>query len=79
MTNAQLQELLEYRIKVYNNLAAAQMKVSTLDTALKSIDQVLRCQPDNVKALFRKGKVNTTKAFYTRSESKDLFCIIFRS
>lgn len=57
MTNAQLQELLEYRIKVYNNLAAAQMKVSTYDTALKSIDQVLRCQPDNVKALFRKGKV----------------------
>lgn len=57
MTNAQLQELLEYRIKVYNNLAAAQMKVSTYDTALKSVDQVLRCQPDNVKALFRKGKV----------------------
>lgn len=56
-TNDQLQELLETRVKVYNNLAAAQMKISAFDVALLSVDNVLRCQPENVKALFRKGKV----------------------
>lgn len=56
-TNDQLQELLETRVKVYNNLAAAQMKISAFDVALLSVDNVLRCQPKNVKALFRKGKV----------------------
>lgn len=57
LTNNQLQELLEIRVKVYNNLAAAQMKIAAYDTALVSVDNVLRCQPENVKALFRKGKV----------------------
>lgn len=56
-TNDQLQELLETRVKVYNNLAAAQMKIAAYDAALLSVDNVLRCQPENVKALFRKGKV----------------------
>lgn len=42
---------------MYNNLAAAQMKISAFDVALQSVDNVLRCQPENVKALFRKGKV----------------------
>jgi len=53
--------LLEDRIKVYNNLAAAQMKIKAFDTALQSVDNVLRCQPDNVKALFRKGKIMAEK------------------
>lgn len=57
LSNDQLQELLEIRVKVYNNLAAAQMKIAAYDTALVSVDNVLRCQPENVKALFRKGKV----------------------
>lgn len=61
MTNSQLQELLEVRIKVYNNLAAAQMKIGAFDTALTSVDNVLRCQPNNVKALFRKGKILESK------------------
>jgi FK506-binding protein 8 len=56
-TNAQLQELLEDRIKVYNNMAQAQMKIQAFDAALKSVDTVLQCQPNNVKALFRKGKI----------------------
>ena len=59
MTKSQIQDLIEIRIKVYNNLAAAQMKISAYDTALSSVDNVLRCQPENVKALFRKGKVST--------------------
>lgn len=61
-TNSQLQELLEDRIKVYNNLAQAQMKIQAFDTALKSIDTVLQCQPNNVKALYRKGKILEAKA-----------------
>lgn len=61
-TNAQLQDLLEDRIKVYNNLAQAQMKIQAYETALKSIDTVLQCQPNNVKALFRKGKILEAKA-----------------
>lgn len=64
-TNAQLQDLLEDRIKVYNNLAQAQMKIQAYDTALKSIDTVLQCQPNNVKALFRKGKILEAKADVT--------------
>ncbi|XP_059620018.1 peptidyl-prolyl cis-trans isomerase FKBP8 [Phlebotomus argentipes] len=56
-TTQQLQELLELRIFVFNNLAAAQTKIQAYDTALKSIENVLRVQPDNVKALYRKGKI----------------------
>lgn len=33
------------------------MKIAAYDAALISVDNVLRCQPENVKALFRKGKV----------------------
>lgn len=61
-TNTQLQELLEDRIKVYNNMAQAQMKIQAYDAALKSVDTVLQCQPHNVKALFRKGKILEAKA-----------------
>lgn len=62
ITNAQLQDLLEDRIKVYNNMAQAQMKIKAFEAALKSIDTVLQCQPNNVKALFRKGKILEEKA-----------------
>ncbi|OAD61952.1 Peptidyl-prolyl cis-trans isomerase FKBP8 [Eufriesea mexicana] len=57
ITDAELQALLEDRMKVYNNLAAAQMKIQAYDAALKSVESVLSCQPQNVKALFRKGKI----------------------
>ena len=56
-TDAELQGLLEDRMKVYNNLAAAQMKTQAYDAALRSVESVLSCQPQNVKALFRKGKI----------------------
>jgi FK506-binding protein 8 len=56
-TEEELRDLLEDRLKVYNNLAAAQMKIKAYDTALQSVENVLRCQPNNVKAVFRKGKV----------------------
>ena len=56
-TDAELQALLEDRMKLYNNLAAAQMKTQAYDAALRSVESVLSCQPHNVKALFRKGKI----------------------
>ena len=54
-SDSDLQALLEDRLRVYNNLAAAQIKTQAYEAALKSVENVLRCQPQNVKALFRKG------------------------
>lgn len=39
----------------------AQMKVFAWDAALKSVESVLACKPENVKALFRKGKILDAK------------------
>lgn len=61
MTDAALQQLLEDRINVSNNMAAAQLKLELYDAALQSLQTVLRCQPENVKALFRKAKVCRAK------------------
>lgn len=58
-TDAELQDLLEDRLSVHNNMAAAQMKQGALDAALQSLQNVLRCQPNNVKALYRKSMVCT--------------------
>lgn len=54
---ADLQLLLDTRLKVYNNLTAAQMKMEAYEAALKSVDFVIKVQPSNVKALYRKGKI----------------------
>ena len=54
-SDSDLQAILEDTLKVYNNLAAVQLKIGQLDAALTSADNVLRYQPLNVKALFRKG------------------------
>ncbi|KAA0186607.1 hypothetical protein HAZT_HAZT004738 [Hyalella azteca] len=48
--------ILEERLKALNNMAAAQIKLGALDAALASVAVVLQCQPNNVKALFRRGK-----------------------
>jgi len=52
-----IQQLLEDRVKTFNNMAQAQMKLTAWDTAMASIRQVLRIQPNNEKALFRKAKI----------------------
>ncbi|EDW59993.1 peptidyl-prolyl cis-trans isomerase FKBP8 [Drosophila virilis] len=57
LSNSDLQSLLEDRLIVYNNLAMAQIKVGAYDAALQSVENVLRCQPNNPKALYRKGRV----------------------
>lgn len=61
LSTAELQDLLEDRMKVYNNLALAQLKISAYEAALKSVDHVLKCQPNNAKALYRKGKILDAK------------------
>ncbi|KAF8795241.1 peptidyl-prolyl cis-trans isomerase FKBP8-like [Argiope bruennichi] len=53
----QSQEIVDMRIKVYNNMAASHMKLSAYSAALKSVELVLKVQPKNVKALFRKAKI----------------------
>merc|ERR1712055_544105 len=56
-----LQQLLEDRVKTCNNMAQAQMKLSAWDSALASVRQVLKIQPNNEKALFRKAKILVEK------------------
>ena len=51
-----LQELVDERIKVYNNLAQAQIKLEAFDSALASLKNVLKLDPNNEKGLFRKAK-----------------------
>ncbi len=51
------EELLDMKVKCLNNMAAAQLKLDHYEAALRSCVSVLVHQPDNVKALFRKGKV----------------------
>ncbi|KAL3216796.1 hypothetical protein MRX96_032807 [Rhipicephalus microplus] len=66
---ADLQLLLDTRLKVYNNLTATQMKMKAYDAALKSVDFVLKVQPNNVKALYRKGKILADQGNYSEAVS----------
>ena len=67
-----LQFLVEERIKTFNNLAQAQLKLEAWDSALASIKQVLKFDPNNEKALFRKSK-----AFSEKGEPFSLFVVLF--
>lgn len=57
MTCEEEEQLLQLKVKCLNNLAASQLKLDHYRAALRSCSQVLEHQPDNIKALFRKGKV----------------------
>ncbi|EDW31657.1 GL11238 [Drosophila persimilis] len=57
LSNSETQAILDDRLIVYNNLAMTQIKISAFDAALKSVENVLRCQPNNPKALYRKGRI----------------------
>lgn len=50
-------ELMDVKVKCLNNMAASQLKLDHYDAALKSCMAALAHQPDNIKALFRMGKV----------------------
>jgi len=56
-----VQELVQERVKTFNNMAQAQMKLSAWDSALASVRQVLKIEPNNEKALFRKSKILVEK------------------
>lgn len=58
------EELMDVKLKCLNNMAAAQLKLDHYDAALRSCVSVLAHQPDNIKALFRKGKVLALQGEY---------------
>ncbi|XP_078054644.1 peptidyl-prolyl cis-trans isomerase FKBP8 [Mustelus asterias] len=65
--DAEEEELMEVKVKCLNNLAAAQLKLEHFEAALKSSDAALQHQPNNVKALFRKGKVLALQGEYAEA------------
>lgn len=48
---------MDVKVKCLNNMAASQLKLDHYDAAYKSCAAALVHQPDNIKALFRMGKV----------------------
>lgn len=60
-------ELVDVKVKCLNNMAAAQLKLDHYDAALKSCTSALAHQPNNVKALFRMGKVLALQGEYTEA------------
>ncbi|KAM8750361.1 FKBP prolyl isomerase 16 [Acanthopagrus schlegelii] len=61
---AEEEEVQDYRVKCLNNLAAAQLKLERYDEALHTSRDVLTLEPNNVKALFRAGKLMSDKGEY---------------
>ncbi|KAG8003614.1 Peptidyl-prolyl cis-trans isomerase FKBP8 [Nibea albiflora] len=60
-------ELMDVKVKCLNNMAASQLKLDHYDAALKSCASALAHQPDNIKALFRMGKVLALQGEYTEA------------
>lgn len=56
-----LQDLITEKIKACNNLAQAQLKNQSYEAALGSLKTVLKLEPNNEKALFRKAKALAEK------------------
>ncbi|XP_061680141.1 peptidyl-prolyl cis-trans isomerase FKBP8 [Syngnathoides biaculeatus] len=57
-------ELLDVQVKCLNNMAAAQLKLDHYEAAFKSCVAALAHQPNNIKALFRMGKVLALQGEY---------------
>ncbi|XP_058494790.1 peptidyl-prolyl cis-trans isomerase FKBP8-like [Solea solea] len=60
-------ELMDEKVKCLNNMAASQLKMKRYDQALQSSISILAHQPDNVKALYRIGKVLTFQGEYSEA------------
>ncbi|KAG5851323.1 hypothetical protein ANANG_G00091980 [Anguilla anguilla] len=67
LTPQEEEELLDVKVKCLNNMAAAQLKLDRPEAALRSCVAVLAHQPDNIKALFRKGKVLALQGEYAEA------------
>ncbi|XP_042268926.1 FKBP prolyl isomerase 16 [Thunnus albacares] len=61
---AEEEEVHDYRVKCLNNLAASQLKLEQYNEALHTSRDVLALEPNNVKALFRTGKLLSDMAEY---------------
>uniref|UniRef100_W5LEL0 peptidylprolyl isomerase n=1 Tax=Astyanax mexicanus TaxID=7994 RepID=W5LEL0_ASTMX len=61
------EDLLDVTVKCLNNMAAAQLKLDHYEAALRSCVSVLAHQPDNIKALFRQGKVLALQGEYAEA------------
>ncbi|XP_034562773.1 peptidyl-prolyl cis-trans isomerase FKBP8 isoform X2 [Notolabrus celidotus] len=60
-------ELMDVKVKCLNNMAASQLKLDHHDAALKSCVSALAHQPENIKALFRMGKVLALQGEYSEA------------
>lgn len=65
---AEEEEVQDYRVKCLNNLAAAQLKLEQFEEALHTSRDVLTLEPNNVKALFRSGKVRVHSVLLLQRE-----------
>ncbi|XP_029905041.1 peptidyl-prolyl cis-trans isomerase FKBP8 [Myripristis murdjan] len=67
ITPEEEKELMDVKVKCLNNMAASQLKLDHYDAALKSCVSALAHQPDNIKALFRMGKVLAMQGEYAEA------------
>ncbi|MBZ3869106.1 Peptidyl-prolyl cis-trans isomerase FKBP8 [Sciurus carolinensis] len=67
MTFEEEEQLLQLKTKCLNDLAASQLKLDHYRATLRSCSLVLEQQPDNIKALFRKGKVLAQQGEYSET------------
>lgn len=70
------EEVREYRVKCLNNLAAAQLKLEQYEEALSTSRDVLTLEQNNVKALFRTGKVRMESAVTLHTSSTCVWVLI---
>ncbi|XP_029379746.1 FKBP prolyl isomerase 16 [Echeneis naucrates] len=61
---AEEEEVQDYRVKCLNNLSATHLKLEQYDEALDTSRGVLALEPNNVKALYRTGKLLSDKGEY---------------
>nr|XP_057929050.1 peptidyl-prolyl cis-trans isomerase FKBP8 [Doryrhamphus excisus] len=60
-------ELVDVKVKCLNNMAASQLKLDHYEAAFKSCVSALSHQPNNIKALFRMGKVLALQGEYAEA------------
>ncbi|KAM8890620.1 peptidyl-prolyl cis-trans isomerase FKBP8 isoform 1-T3 [Synchiropus picturatus] len=56
--------LMDVKVKCLNNMAASQLKLEHHDAVLKSCTAALALQPENIKAMYRMGKVLALQGEY---------------
>jgi len=62
-----LQEFNTLKIKCLNNLTTCQIKIRDYQEALKNCNQTLDIEPENAKALYKKGKILSSMSEYDQA------------